>query len=259
MSIEKFISEYLIPIVVTIIAALTLRFIIDNLMLEGLVKKKKISLSSRNLIGRIIDIALSIIITIIILHIVVPHLYIYVYVSIALIIVITLFYHILREFLAYLQLIMRKIPINEYVSVRIPGYLEPITGKLATIDPISSVIQNPRYGTIQILNSVLARSIIRVDRPKIFLIISLRKTEEINTMYDEIQLVVKKLKTTVFRVDEEVFIEEATKDRVKFRITLKPVMINYRQKDLAEVLDEILNQELIRTRDPIVEIHESPM
>lgn len=252
---ETYVWRYAVPAILTVILVIVISRLI-NTILSVLVVKKRLSPTSKPFIMRSVNMFLISVALTVMAQTFFPHLPIYIFVAVASVIVFTLFYHTIREILAYFNLTLRKIPTKKLVAIIVPGLNKPLFGEILKIDPVSTEIYNEKLGNISIPNSLLVGSIIKECIAKIVLKINLKITEELSVMYRELSSVVKRIDVSGFRVEENIKIDEVSRDRVRFVVSIKPITSSYRISDLAKFLEDLINDEYVRRREPLIEVEE---
>lgn len=253
---EAYVWRYVVPAILTVFLVIVISRLI-NTILGILVVKNRLSSASKPFIMRSVNMFLVSIALTVMAQTFFPHLPIYIFVAAVSIIIFTLFYHTIREILAYFNLTLRKIPTKRYVTIIAPGLKEPLYGEITRIDPVSTEIYNERFGNIHVPNSLLLGSIIKESVAKIILKINLKLTEELSVMHKELSNIIRNIDTSSFRVEEIVKIDEVSRDRVRFVVSIRPISSSYRASDLAKFIEDLLNEEYVRRREPLIEVEEA--
>lgn len=254
ISIEEFLRQ-LQPLFIALILIVIIRFII-NYIISSLVERGKVTYVTRSIFMRTIDLILLFIAISIILHTFFAPYQIFIALTVLIIVLAILFLYELREFIAYINLqLMRRISGRVY-EIHLPNHNKPIYGKIVSINPLETVIEDLYGRRIHVSNSLLMNSILREHVYSITLKITLRDlgekpVEELNRIIK----VIRNIESKVFRIDErKVLINEISSDKCVLKIIANPIVTPIRTIDLIELIER-LNSNLSNYK-PIVELVE---
>ncbi len=246
-------EDWMIGVFIFVTVVVLIRYLVawfvSTLMNRGI-----ISLSTKSVIIRILD--LTVIITIIlgIVESITASLTPYIIVLVLGIMLFILFYYEIREFTAFITVQLQKYARGTWIEAYLPNVSTPVRGRIVEIDPFSSIIEDLHGNQLYIANSILVNSLIKEYRPIVTLRVSVDMAPEasLEPLIEKVKEVVEE---TPFRLDEtRIPLNSLSKDRLTFTLHLIPLSTPVRSNDLFKTLKKINNA--IREYNPSINIVE---
>jgi len=255
ISVEEYIRN-LQPLFIAIVFIIFIRFII-NYIISSLVERGKITYVTKTVFMRIIDLVLLLTSISIVLHTFFAPYQLFIALFVIVIVLTILFYYELREFIAYVNLqLMRRVS-GRLFEIHLPNQNKPVCGKIVTVNPLETVVEDLYGRRIHISNYLLVNSIFKDYVYSIVLKITLRGSDlNFLTSFEEIIKQIKEVKVNVFRIEErKISIEEISSDKCVFKIVATPIVTPIRTSDLMELIKQLTNK--FMKYNPVIEIVES--
>ncbi len=242
-------------LIATIVIALLIRFFL-NWLLSGMAGRGVISLSTKNLLSRVIDIATLVVIVLGFVSTITASLIPYMVVLIIGILTFVIFYHEIREFSAFINIQLLKLKKNLWVEVYLPGIDKPLVGRIVDITPFNAVLEDLLGNKVYIANSVLVNSVFRERQPHVVVRIGIFNTSnpnehlDIKKITDEVR---KAVADVLFRVESDgVMIKSIKEGSVELILNIAPVKPPVNAGDLYKLVEAIYNA--LRSYSPEVEV-----
>ena len=262
-SLSQINIQTVILVTIVILIAIVIRYLFIR-FLNTLEKRNIITITTRALITRILDIVIIISIAIVTVQILTAALTQYIVVLVVGLFVFILFYYEIREFTAFIAVQLERRALKTWIEVYPPNSNNVIRGRIVEIQPFSSIIEDIYGNKMLIANSILLHSLIREYRPNIQLKITVIPKEILNNSeifksmkdfptntalypYDIYyiiqQLLSHTLSTSPFRIDEQsIMLKNISKDLITFTIRLIPHQIPLRKIDIYKLIKEIFQR-----------------
>ncbi len=227
----------IIMILAIIFTAIIIRYLLIKFLrtLEG---RNIITISTRALITRILDIIILIFTIIVTVQIITAELTQYIIVLAVGIFMFILFYYEIREFTAFVAIQLERRVLKTWIEIHPPNLNSSIKGRIIEIQPFLSIIEDIYGNKIRITNSILLHSLIREYTPNIQLKITIMKGLNI----DDIFKLIKNITTdSRFRIDEQsITLKAVNKDSITFIVKMVPQQVPLRKIDIYRLVKEIL-------------------
>jgi hypothetical protein len=231
--------ETIILVIIVILIAIIIRYLLIKFLrtLEG---RNIITIGTRALITRILDIIILIFTVIVTVQIITAELTQYIIVLAVGIFMFILFYYEIREFTAFVAIQLERRALKTWVEIYPPNLSNSIKGRIIEIQPFSSTIEDIYGNKMHIANSILLHSLIREYTPNVQLKITITYKE--NPNIDEFFKIIKDaLSRSYFRIDEQSFtLKTFNKDSITFIIKMIPQQVPLRKMDIYKIIREIL-------------------
>ncbi len=241
---------FLAVLTIILIRILVSRFL-NTLMNRGV-----ITVGTKALIIRFIDVTLVFFILIALLQLLMPQSTVIIATASFLISMLILFYYEVREFIAYINLqLLRHIRGKSY-EIMLPNHNKPIYGRILSVDPMTTVIEDIYGKKIYVANSLIVNSIMKEYVPSIQLRLRLSHAEgdPIKVVQDVIESL-KGIELGIFRIDEKKFIiDRIGGGEVVARINAYPLSIPVRLADLVRLADSLTKS--LAKYNPVIEFIE---
>ncbi len=239
-----------ITLLVVVIRIILARFI------TALMNRGRISAGTKSTLIRLIDVISIFIILVAFLELVVTAYMLVVTVALLIIASIILFFYELREFLAYINLqLLRHIHGRTY-EFKLPHHDKPVYGRIISIEPLNSTIEDIYGRRIYVSNTLLVNSIMTEYIPSIQLLIKLSHAEgDPMTVVNDVIDSIKRLELSVFRIDEKkIVIRRIGGGEVSIIIRAFPTSLPVRLSDLLRLVEKI-NKSLAKY-NPVIQFLE---
>ena len=234
------IEQWMIGIFIFITVVVLIRYLVAWFV-STLMNKGVVSLSTKSIIVRVLD--LTVIITIIlgIVESLTASLTPYIIVLTLAIMLFVLFYYEIREFTAFITMQLQKYARGAWIEAYLPGITLPVRGRIVEIDPFSSIIEDLHGNQIYVANSILVNSLIKEYRPLVTMKISLDlpSTVTIDELLDKVKSIISE---TPFRLDESrIPLNSLDQGRLTLTLRLVPLSTPIRSNDLFKVMKRVSN------------------
>ncbi len=229
------------PAIILLIVLVVLRYFINRLMLT-LYRKGYIGIGTKITIMRIMDSIFILVFALFIIQSYIPSIVTYAVIIIFAVLVTILFFYEIREFTAYISLQLLKYIRARYLEIKLPGHAKPIYGRIVSMDPFSSTIEDVFGNKTYIANSLLLSAAISEVSPFIHLRIRVRREAEkpLHNVLHEVLNVFKQSGVAVFRVNEEqVKLEKISANEIVLCLRLIPVTSPIRISDVVKLIRHI--------------------
>jgi hypothetical protein len=241
--------------VITLLAVVVvvIRYILSR-FLSSLTQRGSISLSSKALLTRLIDLTLLSAFLIISVNIVTASLTPYAVVIVLGFTVLTLFFYEVKQFAAYIALQMFRHVKGRNAEIYLHTTSEPIKGRIVEISPLTSVIEDFFGNKIYIPNTVLMESVIKELNPSINirLVLSI-KDEDVNDVFNDVRRVFKEVDLGPFRFnDNHVVIKSLNTKFLVVDIRLSSIALPIRNIDILKVLNQL--SRALSKYEPVLEV-----
>jgi hypothetical protein len=241
--------------VITLLAVVVvvIRYILSR-FLSSLAQRGSISLSSKALLTRLIDLTLLSAFLIISVNIVTASLTPYAVVIVLGFTVLTLFFYEVKQFAAYIALQMFRHVKGRNAEIYLHTTSEPIKGRIVEISPLTSVIEDFFGNKIYIPNTVLMESVIKELNPSINirLVLSI-KDEDVNDVFNDVRRVFKEVDLGPFRFnDNHVVIKSLNTKFLVVDIRLSSIALPIRNIDILKVLNQL--SRVLSKYEPVLEV-----
>lgn len=247
------IESWMIYVFIFIAVVLLIRYLVAWFV-STLTHRGIISLSTKSMMIRILDIVVIIAIILGIVESLTASLTPYIVVLALGIMLFVLFYYEIREFTAFITIQLQKYARGAWIEAYLPGVMTPFRGKIIEIEPFSSVLEDLYGNRVYIANSVLVNSLIKEYRPVITMRISVDAPETLD-LEDLITPIKEAIEGSPFRLDEtRTPINSLGGERLTFSLRLIPLSTPVRSNDLYRIMRKI-NNSLSRFH-PVIEIIE---
>jgi len=231
-----------------------IRYILGR-FLSSLVQRSSISLSTKTLLTRLIDLTLFSAFLIISINIVTASLTPYAVVVILGFTVLTFFFYDVKQFAAYITLQMFKHVKGRNAEIYVRTASEPIKGRIVEISPLTSVIEDFFGNKIYIPNTVLMESIIKELNPSINirLVLSIGRDEDVNEIFNNVRKVFKEIDLGPFRFnDSHMIIKSLNSKFLVVDIRLSSIALPIRNADILKVLSQL--SKALSKYEPVLEV-----
>ncbi len=240
-------TAILITLLVVVVRIILARFI------TALMNRGRISAGTKATLIRLIDIITVFVILVAFLELVVTFNILILTITLLILASLVLFFYELREFLAYINLqLLRHLHGRNY-EIKLPHHDKPIYGRIMSIEPLNSIIEDIYGRRIYVSNSLLVNSIMIEYVPSIQLLIKLSHAEgdPMTVVRDVIELI-KRLDLGIFRIDEKkIMIKRIGGGEVVLIVRAYPSSLPIRLTDLVKLADTI-NKSLSKY-NPVIE------
>ncbi len=248
------ILEFLAPAIISLLILFIARILIGRLI-TTLYNRGIIGVGTRITLFRILDTASVIIAILVIVQAYTAALTVYVVVFLIAILTVIMFFYEIRGFTAYISLQLLKYIKGRYLEIRLPNQFKPIYGRIVSMEPFSTTIEDVYGNRVFVANSLLVNAVVRETVPSIPIKITLHISGEdsLRKAIDKIIDVFKHGLVNVFRVSEsQIVIEKVTKDSAIVTVNAIALSLPIRLSDITKLLD-VLRGEL-SSYEPIIEI-----
>ncbi len=246
--------QYLLPIIVSLIIILVIRILLGRLI-STLYRRGIISVGTKITLTRIFDTGAIIAAIIVVLQAYTMALTTYLVVFLLAVFIITMFYYEIKGFTAYISLQLLKYIKGKFLEIRLPNQFKPIYGRIVSMEPFSSTIEDVSGDRIYVANSLLVNAVVKEAMPSIPIRIRVSISDE-NTLREVVNDIVNVFKRgliNVFRVNESrIMINRVTNSEVEIMVNAITMTIPIRLSDIVKLLD-VLRMEL-RKYNPVIEI-----
>lgn len=243
--------EVIILVAATVVV---IRYILSR-FLNTLAQRGSISLSTKALLTRLIDLTLLSTFLIISVNIVTASLTPYAVVVVLGLTVLTFFFYDVKQFAAYITLQMFRHVKGRNAEIYVHTVSEPIKGRIVEISPLTSVIEDFFGNKIYIPNTVLVESVIKELNPSISirLVLSISRNEDVNEVFNEVKRVLKEVDLGPFRFnDNYVVIKSLNSKFLVVDIRLSSIAIPIRNVDILKVLNQL--SKALSKYEPVLEV-----
>jgi len=231
--------ETIILVIIVILIAVIIRYLFIK-FLRALENRNIITIGTRALITRILDIIILIFTVIVTVQIITAELTQYIIVLAVGIFIFILFYYEIREFTAFIAIQLERRVLKTWVEIYPPNLSNPIRGRIIEIQPFSSTIEDIYGNKMHIANSILLHSLIREYTPNIQLKVTITPKENLN-IDDFFKTIKNALSSSYFRIDEQSFILKTfNKNSITFIVKMIPQQVPLRKIDIYKITKEIL-------------------
>ncbi|RLG84582.1 MAG: hypothetical protein DRO40_00900 [Thermoprotei archaeon] len=252
-AIEEIFTQYS-NIFITIIIMVFARILIVRLI-NSLFERGVFSVGTRVILIRIIDTAVIMIILATILHQLAATYATYIVIAVFAAMVLVLFFYEIKEFTAYISLQLIKHIKGRNLEIYLPGHTKPIYGKVISIDPLFSTIEDIFGNKIHVVNSLLVNAIVKEHTPSIILRLTLRPTantklydliKRVHTVFDESRI-------PVFRIHEnQIEISKIQGNVIVLNLNVTPISMPIRVSDMIRLINHLMVA--LKEYDPEIEI-----
>jgi len=252
-SIEEALYEFA-PAIILLVAIIVLRYFISRL-LTTLYQRGYIGVGTKITIMRIMDSIFILVFSLFIIQSYVPSIVTYVIIVIFALLVAILFFYEIREFTAYITLQLVKYIKGRYLEINLPGHHRPIYGRIISMDPFSSTIEDIYGNRTYVANSLLLYSAIRETSPFIPIRIRIQRTPaiELKEVIDRLANVMRSGGIAVFRIQEnQIEIEKIDQSEISLSVRVIPASLPVRINDLLKLIKYIENE--FREYNPVIEL-----
>ncbi len=242
------------PVVVVFAVMIIVRMILVRL-LTGLVNRGVLTLGTKLTLVRVVDMIVLLTILLSVLQYFAESLVIYAIIVIFGSIIIVLFYYEIREFTAYISLQLLRYIRGRSLEIYLPGHIAPVSGKIVSIEPFSSIIEDMYGNKIYVANSLLLNSVIKEYVPtiKITLTMNLRGREVVSIIKD-LSDAFRRGEIGAFRlIENQLAIRSVSEHRVKLTIYVSPLSTPVRVNDVVKLVNSIMD--MFREHDVVIEIN----
>ncbi len=247
--------QTIISIALFIAIAILIRYVlvwfITTLMRRGL-----ISVGTKMIMSRIIDIIVIVTVSLILIHIVTASLAPYVIMTVLGLLVLVMFYYEIREFTAFITIQMQRYARGTWIEVYLPGHATPVTGRLVDVQPFNSILEDVYGNKIYMANSVLVNSLIKEYNPSVILQLTVNTSTptgeqlRLSAVFDAIR---ESVENSPFRFDETYTpIKSMSMGKVSILIRLVPLTTPVRASDLYKIMNQITMN--LKEFDPMIEV-----
>lgn len=241
-------------IILLIIIVVVIRYILSR-FLSSLTQRGSISLSTRALLTRLIDLTLLSAFLIITVNIVTASLTPYAVVVVLGFIVLTFFFYEVKQFAAYITLQIFRHVKGRNAEIYIRTTSEPIKGRIVEISPLTSVIEDFFGNKIYVPNTVLMDSVIKELNPSITirLVLSIGKNENVNEVFNEVRRIFKEVDLGPFRFNDSYMIIKSLNSKfLVVDIRLSSIALPIRNTDILKVLNQL--SKALSKYEPVLEV-----
>lgn len=238
-------------IVIAILIRYVLAWFITTLMRRGL-----ISVGTKMIMSRIIDIIVIVTVSLILIHIVTASLAPYVIMTVLGLLVLIMFYYEIREFTAFITIQMQRYARGTWIEVYLPGHTTPVTGRLVDVQPFNSILEDVYGNKIYMANSVLVNSLIKEYNPSVILQLTVNTSTptgeqlRLSAMFDTVR---ESVENSPFRFDETyTLIKSMSMGKVSILIRLVPLTTPVRASDLYKIMNQVTMN--LKEFDPKIEV-----
>ncbi len=253
ITIEKLLTEYswfIIVILLIVVARILLTRIVTILFERGI-----FSIGTKAMLTRIIDTIMIIVVIIAILQVFQAPMVGYLVMVIFAAMILILFFYEIREFTAYVSLQLLRHIKGRSLEIHLPGHGQPVYGKIVSMDPMSSIIEDIYGNKYFVANSILVNAIVKEKHPSIHIRLTLTRKGGL-TLKELIENIVGIFGSSdlpTFRLHEsQIEIVKIEGDRVTLDMFVTPITIPVRVSDLVKLV-EILSYRL-RDYEPSIEL-----
>lgn len=251
--IEKLLEEYswfIIVILLIVVTRILLTRIVNILFERGI-----FSIGTRAMLIRIIDTIMIIVVIIAILQVFQAPMVGYLMMAVFVAMILIIFFYEIREFTAYVSLQLLRHIKGRSLEIRLPGHEQPVYGKIVSMDPMSSIIEDIYGNKYFVANSLLVNAIVKERQPSILLRVTLVRKEGL-TLKEIVENIVGIFGSSdlhTFRLHEsQVEVVRVEGDKVTLNISVTPITVPVRVSDLIKLV-EILNMRL-KDYKPVIEL-----
>jgi len=246
-------EQYIISIFILVAVVLLVRYLIAWFV-TTLTRRGIISLGTKSIIVRILDIIVVITIILVIVQLLTGSLAPYVIVTAVGILLLVLFYYEIKEFTAFISLQLQKYAKEVWIEAYFPNISKPFRGRIVEIEPFSSVLEDLYGKRVYVSNSMLVSSIIREYRPVVVLKITVRGVGGVE-LEDVLTPIKEAVEDSPFRLDlTKAPINSLGKDKLSLTLRLIPLSTPIRSTDLYKLMKKITSS--LSSYDPHLEIIE---
>jgi hypothetical protein len=250
-SVENILFQLETPILITLLLIIT-RIILVR-FLGALMSRGRISAPTKATLSRLIDLIVVFTTIVVFLEVVVSMEVLVLTVAVIIIIIFLLFYYELREFLAYINLQLQRHLHGRSYEFLLPNHPQPVYGRIISIEPLSSIIEDIYGRRIFVSNTLLVNGIIREYIPAVELRLTLHhRASSPEEVISDIASSIRELKLGIFRIDDKkIFVEKYGAQEAIVRIRAHPTSLPIRISDLAKIVESI--NKSLEKYDPIIE------
>lgn len=243
------------PAIIVIVTVLLMRLILNKIF-NSLAERGTLTITTKVTIMRFIDIIVFFTIVIAFLQVVIAPYQVLVAVSIIVVLSLFLFFYELREFMAYINLQLLRHLRGKTFEILLPYHIKPIYGRIASIDLLSSTIEDIYGRRIHVSNSLLMNAILREHIPSIMLRITLKSNiNDVSELLNNIVKSLKEIDIRLFRIDErKISIEEISNNEFIFKLIVYPTVTPVRISDIANLINRLIT--LMRSYNPEIKVIE---
>ncbi len=252
-SIERILYDFA-PAIILLIAIIVLRYFISRL-LSTLYQRGYIGVGTKITIMRIMDSVFILVFSLFIIQSYVPSIVTYAIIAIFALLIAILFFYEIREFTAYITLQLVRYIRGRYLEIHLPGHHKPIYGRIVSMDPFSSTIEDIFGNRTYIANSLLLYSAIRETSPFIPLRLRIKRNPaiELREIIERLINVMKSGGVAVFRIQEnQIEIERIDQSEITIALRIIPASLPVRINDLIKLMKHIENE--FRDCNPVIEL-----
>ncbi len=236
IQLENWMINVFIFVTVVVLIRYLVAWFVSTLMNKGI-----ISLSTKSVIVRVLDITVIILIILGVVESFTASLTPYIVVLVIGIMLFVLFYYEIREFTAFITMQLQKYARGTWIEAYLPGISTSVRGRIVEIDPFSSIIEDLHGNQLYIANSILVNSLIKEYRPLVTMKVSLDLPSDV-TLDSVLERVKNVIEETPFRLDESrIPLNSLSKGRLTFTLRLIPLSTPVRTTDLFKAMKRISN------------------
>ena len=239
LSIEQYIYMFY-PVILTVIVMLFVRIVLVRL-LSGLVNRGVLTLGTKLTLVRVIDMIVLLTVLLSAVQLFARSLVVYVLIVLFGSVIIVLFYYEIREFTAYISLQLLRYVRGRSLEIYLPGHQRSVTGKIVSIEPFSSIIEDIYGNRIYVANSLLVNSVIREYVPALKLIVTMNpRGRELDAIVSDLREAFRRGEVGAFRlIENQITILKASEDQVRLGLMVTPLSIPIRINDVVRLIDSI--------------------
>ncbi len=237
--IQDLLSKLEVPII--IVLTLVIVRVLFKKLLDSLAMRGTISVTGKETVLRILDISIIVIsFLVLVAQFIEVHTALIAIAGLALVLVFMLIDKI-RGFIAYLSLQMDKKIMGKYFEIVLPGFKEPVYGRVAKISSSYCEIEDVFGEKYLIPNTVMYNAVLKPLTPTVVFDIRLKITGE-EDLRKLIELF-KSFKPEVFRIDDRrTIIRHVGPSRFTIRIVAHPTGPSIRHIEIIDFMSELIGR-----------------
>ncbi len=253
LDVSSLLSQ-LLPIIVSLVIILVIRVLLGRLI-STLYQRGIISIGTKITLTRVLDTGAVIAAIIVVLQSYAMAATTYLVIFLLAAFIVTIFYYEIKGFTAYISLQLLRYIKGKYLEIRLPNQFKPIYGRIVSMEPFSSTIEDVNGERVYVANSLLVNAVVKESMPFIPIRIKVRMSsgDSLREVIDDIVNVFRRGLVNVFRVDESrIIVSRVTSSEAEIIVYAITMAIPVRLSDIIKLLD-ILRIELSKY-DPVIEV-----
>lgn len=144
---------------------------------------------------------------------------------------------------------------GRYVELYIPGFTQPINGKVVDLTPLTSVVEDIFGNKIYVPNTLLVNSVIKEHNPCITvrIILHTNNSNGLDSIFNEVKTALKNVDLGPFRFNESyITIRSLRSESLTVDIRLSALSLPVRNPDLLRILNQL--SKALSNYEPVLEV-----